>query len=111
MARLEGTAAKLAATRAAATSVSVGDMCAIKWGSVRFEATVEDVAADRGLRVQIDGPHEKHDLLGASIWVTEDAVQGLKVPKEGLLPEQLAIGNTKPSTDWPAHTAAYHAFL
>jgi len=94
-AHLEGTAAKLAATRAAAgATVAVGDLCAVKWGSVRFEATVEDVATDRGLRVQIDGPHEKHDLLGASIWVTEDDVQGLKVPKDGLLPGWLTIGST-----------------
>ena len=92
---LEGTAAKLAATRAAAAAiVAVGDLCAVKWGSVRFEATVEDLATDRGLRVQIDGPQEKHDLLGASIWVTEDDVQGLKVPKDGLLPGWLTIGST-----------------
>ena len=42
--------------------------------------------------MQVDGPNEKHELIGASIWVEPDTVKPLQLAKEGAVPSSMRIG-------------------
>ena len=90
---MEGLGAALAsARRAEADSISVGDLVAVKLGSVRFEAVVEDQHPEQGLHVLLDGPTQSHALIGSSVWVPTNQAKKLPMPKEGVVPADSYIG-------------------
>lgn len=69
-----------------------GDLVHVRWGTgkgVSFEAVVHE-RSEKGIRVCIDGPDERHPLAGCAIWLEADRIRPLPAPSK--LPEWASEG-------------------
>ena len=75
-----------------AAACSIGDLVHVRWGTgkgVSFEAVVHE-QSEKGIRVCIDGPDERHPLSGCAIWLEADRIRPLPAPSK--LPEWASEG-------------------